>query len=91
MAFLLESGADVNGDGYGNTTALHAAAQGGSTAGAADPDGYRRTAEALISQGIDLDRRTSYDEGTALDDALRKGNEHVAAVLRAHGAKATRG
>ena len=62
----------------------------GSSAGAQDPEGYRRTAENLISHGIDLDRRTEYDDGTALDDAIRTGNEHVAAVLRAHGAKRAR-
>ena len=82
VVLLLENGADVNADTHGNTTALHAVAQGGSTAGSRDPAAYQQTARLLINAGIDVNRRTSYDDATALDDAVRKGNTHVEAVLR---------
>jgi ankyrin repeat protein len=82
VRFLLENGADVNSDAFGNTTALHAAAQGGSDAGERDPAGYQETARLLIKYGVEINRRTNYDNAMALDDALRKGNHHVEAVLR---------
>ena len=90
VELLLRSGADVNGDAFGLTTALHAAAQGGSTSGREKPDAYRRTALLLITHRIDINRRAIGDhDQTALDDAIRKGNEAVIEVLLEHGAKTT--
>ena len=82
VAFLLENGAEANADAYGKTSALHAVAQGGSTCGARDPEGYGEVARLLIRHGVDIDRATDYDGATALDDAVRKGNHPVEAVLR---------
>ena len=88
VELLLRNGADVNGDGFGMTTALHAAAQGGSTSGKGDPDAYRRTVLLLIAYGVDINRRATGDHNqTALDDAIRKGNEAVIEVLVEHGGK----
>ena len=88
---LLRHGADVNQDAIVGTTALHAAAMGGSTRGARDPDAYRRTAEILIAAGADVNRRASGDrQQTPLDDALASKNDVVAAVLRKHSAQVSR-
>jgi ankyrin repeat protein len=88
VEFLLKHGADVNQDAVVGTTALHAVAMGGSSRGSRDPDAYRRTAEILIAQGADVNRRASGPRGqTPLDDAIANSNEHVAAVLRRHGAQ----
>jgi ankyrin repeat protein len=85
---LLCHGADVNQDAVAGTTALHAAAMGGSSRGRRDPDAYRRTAEILIDHGAFINRRAGGDRGqTPLDDAVANNNEHVAVVLRRHGAK----
>lgn len=90
VELLLRDGADVNGDAFGMTTALHAAAQGGSTSGKGDPDAYRRTALLLITHGVDINRQATGDhDQTALDDAIREGNEAVIAVLVEHGGKTT--
>ena len=90
VELLLNNGADVNGDAFGMTTALHAAAQGGSTSGQDSPDAYRRTALLLITHGVDINRRATGDhDQTALDDAIRKGNEAVIEVLVEHGGKTT--
>ena len=90
VELLLRDGADVNGDAFGLTTALHAAAQGGSTSGQENSDAYRRTALLLITHGIDINRRATGDhDQTALDDAIRKGNEAVIEVLVEHGGKTT--
>jgi len=87
---LLQLGADVNQDAVVGTTALHAAAMGGSSRGTAEPDAYRRTAEILIAHGADVNRRATGDRGqTPLDDALAIHNEAVAEVLRRHGAFAS--
>ena len=56
---LLRDRADVNGDAFGLTTALHAAAQGGSTSGQENSDAYRRTALLLIIHGVDINRRAT--------------------------------
>jgi catechol 2,3-dioxygenase-like lactoylglutathione lyase family enzyme len=91
VELLLKSGADVNQDAVVGTTALHAVAMGGSSRGSADPDAYRRTAEILIAHGADFNRRATGDRRqTPLDDALANGNDSVAAVLRQHGAYASR-
>jgi ankyrin repeat protein len=85
---LLKHGADVNQDAVVGTTALHAVAMGGSSRGRAAPDAYRRTAEILIAHGADVNRRATGHRGqTALDHALANNNDHVAAVLRQHGAQ----
>jgi ankyrin repeat protein len=85
---LLKHGADVNQDAVVGTTALHAVAMGGSSGGSRDPEAYRRTAEILIDHGADIDRRATGDRGqTPLDDAVARKNDHVAAVLRKHGAQ----
>ena len=90
VELLLSNGADVNGDAFGMTTALHAAAQGGSTSGQENSDTYRRTALLLIAHGVDINRRATGDrDQTALDDAIRKGNEAVIEVLVEHGGKTT--
>jgi ankyrin repeat protein len=61
---------------------------GGGSRGSRDPDAYRRTAEILIAHGADINRRATGDRGqTPLDDAVANNNDHVAAVLRAHGAQ----
>src|SRR5688572_22565749 len=49
VELLLKCGADVNQDAIVGTTALHAAAMGGSTRGARAPEAYQRTAEILIA------------------------------------------
>ena len=87
VELLLSHGADVNGDAYGGTTALHAAAQGGSSNGRRDPEAYRRTAQVLVQHGADINRRATGDGGQMpLGDATRVGNEAVAEVLRSLGA-----
>ena len=84
---LLRRGADVNQDAIVGTTALHAAAMGGSTRGARDPEAYRRSAEILIAYGADVNRRACGDrQQTPLDDALANKNDAVATVLQKHGA-----
>ena len=88
VELLLQRGADVNQDAIVGTTALHAAAMGGSTRGARDPEAYHRTAEILIAHGADVNRRARGDrQQTPLDDAIENNNETVAAVLRKHGAQ----
>jgi ankyrin repeat protein len=88
VELLLKYGADVNQDAVVGTTALHAVAMGGSSGGSRDPEAYRRTAEILIAHGADINRRATGDRGqTPLDDALARKNDHVAAVLRKHGAQ----
>ncbi len=90
VELLLRHGADVNGDAFGMTTALHAVAQGGSTSGQENADAYRRTALLLITHSVDINRQATGDrDQTALDDAIRKGNEAVIEVLVEHGGKTT--
>jgi ankyrin repeat protein len=90
VVLLLKHGANVNQDAVVGTTALHAAAMGGSSRGSRDPAAYRRTAEILIAHGADVNRRATGDRRqTPLDDANASGNDPVAAVLREHGAKTT--
>lgn len=88
VELLLKRGADVNQDAIVGTTALHAAAMGGSTQGKGDPQAYERTAEILIAHGADINRRT-HRRRTPLDDAIESSNDAVAAVLRKHGADST--
>lgn len=88
VELLLRCGADVNQDAIVGTTALHAAAMGGSTRGARNPDAYRITAERLIAAGAEVNRRARADRRqTPLDDALANNNDAVAAVLRKHAAQ----
>ncbi len=88
VELLLKHGADVNQDAVAGTMALHAVAMGGSSGGNRDPAAYQRTAEILIGRGADINRRAAGDRGqTPLDDAIARKNEHVAAVLRKHGAQ----
>ena len=91
VELLLNHGADVDQDAVVGTTALHAAAMGGSSGGRRDPEAYRRTAEILIRMGANINRRATGDRGqTPLDDALARKNEAVAAVLREHGARVSK-
>ena len=85
VELLLQRGADVNQDAIVGTTALHAAAMGGSTQGKGNPQAYERTAEILIAHGADINRRTD-KQRTPLDDAIDNSNDAVMAVLRKHGA-----
>src|SRR6516165_3342593 len=88
VELLLKHGADVNQDAVVGTTALHAVAMGGSSRGRRDPDAYRRTAEILVAHGADINRRATGPRGqTPLDDAVANNTDHVAAVLRKHGAQ----
>src|SRR5262245_21487958 len=90
VELLLQRGADVNQDAIVGTTALHAAAMGGSSRGSRAPDAYRKTTETLIAHGADVNRRAAGDRGqTPLDDAIRQTNDAVAAVLRDHGGVAS--
>jgi len=91
VEILLKHGADVNQDAVVGTTALHAAAMGGSSGGSRDPESYRRTVELLIGHGADVNRHAEGDRGqTPLDDALARNNAAVAAVLRQHGARVSK-
>src|SRR5262245_31479616 len=90
VELLLKHGANVNQDAVVGTTALHAVVMGGSSRGSRDPEAYRRTAELLLAQGADVNRRATGDrKQTSLDDALANQNERVAAVLRKHGAQSS--
>lgn len=83
---LLSAGADVNQDVYGNMTALHAVAQGGSTNPRGNPEAYRLTAELLIHHGADINRRANGDrDQTPLDDAIRADNKTVVKLLNGVG------
>jgi tetratricopeptide (TPR) repeat protein len=83
VELLLKHGADVSQDAVVGTSALHAAAMGGSSRGSRDPEAYGRTAEILIAHGADVNRRATGDRGqTPLDDAIANINDQVAAVLR---------
>lgn len=83
VELLLKHGADVNQDAVAGTTALHAAAMGGSSGGSRNPEAYRRTAEILIAHGADMNRRAErHRRQTPLDDALANGNHAVAKLLR---------
>lgn len=90
VELLLQHGADVNQDAIVGTTALHAAAMGGSSQGKRDPQAYARTAEILIANGADINRRTTKGR-TALDDAIERTNAVVVAVLQKHGARSSNG
>src|SRR5262245_11570902 len=71
-----------------STTRMVLAAMGGSSRRSRYREGYRRTAEILIAHGADVNRRTTGHRGqTPLDDAVANNNDHVAAVLRKHGAQ----
>ena len=88
MINFLKRRADVNQDAIAGTTALHAAAMGGSTRGSRDPEAYQRTAEILIAHGADVNPRAGGDrQQTPLDDAIKNNNDNVTAVLRKHGAQ----
>lgn len=86
VELLLSHGADVNQDAIVGTTALHAAAMGGSTQGTGDPSAYAKTAEVLIAYDADINRRTNRQR-TPLDEAITYENSAVADVLRKHGAQ----
>ncbi len=88
VELLLMRGADVNQDAVVGTTALHAVAMGGSSRGSRDTEAYARTAETLLAYGADVNRRARGHRGqTPLDAAVANNNDHVAAVLRKHGAE----
>lgn len=83
VKLLLKHGADVNQDAIVGTTALHAAAMGGSTQGKGDPQAYKRTAEILLARGADFNRCAS-NQRTPLDEALANDNAAVVDLLRKH-------
>ena len=85
VELLLKRGADVDQDAVVGTTALNAVAMGGSSQGSRDPEAYKRTAEILIAHGANVNGRPDREQ-TPLDDAIEYKNDHVAAVLRKHGA-----
>lgn len=85
VQLLLTHGADVDQDAIVGTTALHAAAMGGSSQGKGDPQAYKRTAELLIAHGADYNRCAN-NQRTPLDEAIDNENAAVADVLRQHGA-----
>lgn len=89
VELLLNRGADVNQDAIVGTTALHAVAMGGATQGKGDPDAYEKTAEILIRNGADINRRTNKHR-TPLDEAIDNENDAVIMVLRQHGALASK-
>lgn len=89
VQLLLTHGADVDQDAIVGTTALHAAAMGGSTQGKGDPQAYRKTTELLIANGADYNRCTD-NQRTPLDEAIDNQNDAVANVLRQHGALCSR-
>jgi ankyrin repeat protein len=90
VELLLHGGAGVNQDACGQTTPLHVAAQGGSSGGNRDPEGYQRTAELLIAHGADINQRAvGVSNQTPLDDAIRRNNPAVASVLLQHGARSS--
>ena len=87
VEILLKNGAQVNQDAVVGTTALHAAAMGGSTCGQGAPEAYIKTAELLIANGADVNRLSNgQTKQTPLDAAKEYGNTHVASVLEKHGA-----
>lgn len=88
VELLLQLGADVNQDSVVGTTALHAAAMGGSSQGRERPDEYERTIRILIAHGADVNgRNAAKRKQTPLDDAIAGENLRVANVLREHGAR----
>jgi ankyrin repeat protein len=90
IEILLRHGADVNQDAVVGTTALHAAAMGGSSQGKRDPQAYARTAEVLVANGADINRSTNKGR-SPLDDAIESTNDAVVAVLQKHGARSSKG
>lgn len=84
VELLLQRGADVDQNAVVGTTALNAAAMGGSSQGSRDPDAYEKTAEILLAHGADVNGRGERQK-TPLDDAIESNNHRVAAVLRTHG------
>jgi ankyrin repeat protein len=86
VELLLNRGADVDQDAVVGTTALNAVAMGGSSEGSRDPQAYERTTEILIAHGANVNGRIARQQ-TPLDDAIKYKNDHVAAVLRKHGAQ----
>jgi ankyrin repeat protein len=88
VELLLKHGAEVNQDAIVGTTALHAAAMGGSSQGSENSEGYARTAEILIAHGADINRLSQGNHNKRpLDDAIAGNNHAVAEVLRKHGAQ----
>ncbi|MEM7233936.1 MAG: ankyrin repeat domain-containing protein [Planctomycetota bacterium] len=88
VELLLARGADVNQDAVVGTTALDAAAMGGSSRGARDPEAYRRTAEVLLAHGASVDGLPERKR-TPLDESMKSGNAAVEKVLRANGGRAS--
>jgi ankyrin repeat protein len=89
VELLLQHNADVNQDAIVGTTALHAAAMGGSSQGKDTPQAYESTARILIAHGADVNRRTN-GQRTPLDEAVDNRNDAVASVLRKHGAQSSK-
>jgi ankyrin repeat protein len=89
VELLLSRGAEIDQDAVVGTTALSAAAMGGSSRGHDNPEAYRKTAECLIAHGANVNGRFER-ETTPLDDAIVCNNDAVVSVLRKHGASASK-
>jgi 7,8-dihydropterin-6-yl-methyl-4-(beta-D-ribofuranosyl)aminobenzene 5'-phosphate synthase len=76
VEFLCEKGADVNQKGGGGDTPLHGAAW----------IGDKPTVEFLITTGAEINAKNDSGD-TPLDNARRRENEEIAALLKAHKAQ----
>lgn len=82
IRLLITNGADPNGPNV-----LHAAAYGGSSCGAEEPEQYIAAVQLLIVKGADINSRKYYQNQTPLTVAIGSGNRWVADYLRSIGAK----
>ncbi len=82
IRLLIKHGADPNGPNV-----LHAAAYGGSSCGAEEPQQYIAAVQLLIEKGADINSQKYYQHQTPLAVAIESGNHWVADYLRSIGAK----
>ena len=81
VRLLLEHGADVSARGGYHGTALHAAINGS----------HRSTLSTLLNYGADMEWQGSDSAGTALQDALLRGDQGIAAFILDRGANPNAG